>query len=174
MLPPSFYVRLRFYSSYASYALASTRARLFSSASSCRHHTAINYREYNSSERANTRTASRIIVHIRVRILSTSTALLLLSECTTILPAKSIRDTPAVWSVCLLFSLLYCLLLRVLCGLVRSSYAVVFALLFQVSKWVSGCVVLEAVRVVHVIICKCVMQRGVAVVEGVIQSDRES
>ena len=41
-------------------------------------------------------------------------------------------------------------------------YAVVFALLFQVPKWVSGCVVLEAVRVVHVIICKCIVQRGVA------------
>ena len=49
-----------------------------------------------------------------------------------------------------------------LCGLVRWSYAVVFALLFQLSKWVSGCVVLEAVRVVHVIICKCVVQTGVA------------
>ena len=40
---------------------------------------------------------------------------------------------------------------------------VVFALLFQVSKWVSGCVVLEAVGVVHIIICKCVVQKGVAV-----------
>ena len=79
-----------------------------------------------------------------------------------ILPAKSIRDMPAVWSACLLCGLLCCLLLRVLCGLVRWSYDVVFALLFQVSKWVSGCVVLEAVRVVHVIICKCVVQRGVA------------
>ena len=52
--------------------------------------------------------------------------------------------------------------MRVLCGLVRWSYAVVFALMFQVSKWVSGCVVLEAVRVVHVIVCKCVVQRRVA------------
>ena len=41
-------------------------------------------------------------------------------------------------------------------------YSVVFALLFQVSTWVSACVVLEEVRVVHVIICKCVVQRGVA------------
>ena len=111
----------------------------------------------NSSERANTRTACLLIAHIRVRILSTSTALLLLSECTTVLPTKSIRDMPAVWSACLLCGLM-------LCGLVRWSYAVVFALLFQVSKLVSGCVVLEAVRVVHVIICKCVVQRGVAVV----------
>ena len=30
-------------------------------------------------------------------------------------------------------------------------------------KWVSGCVVLEAIRVVHVIIYQCVVQRGVAV-----------
>ena len=36
------------------------------------------------------------IAHI-VRILSTSTALLLLSECTNIVPAKSIRDVSAVW-----------------------------------------------------------------------------
>ena len=79
-----------------------------------------------------------------------------------ILPAKSIKDMPAVWSACLLCGLLYCPILRVLCGLLRWSYAVVFALLFQVSKWVLGCVVLEAVRVVHVIICKCVVQRGVA------------
>ena len=40
--------------------------------------------------------------------------------------------------------------------------SVTFALLFQVPKWVSGCVVLEAVRVVHVNICKFVAQRGVA------------
>ena len=36
----------------------------------------------------------------------------------------------------------------------------------RVSKWVSGSVVLEAVRVVHVIICKCVVQRGVWLVRG--------
>ena len=61
----------------------------------------------------------------RVRILSrTSTALLLLlSECTTILLAKSIRDMPAVWSACLLRGVLCCRLLRVLCDLVRWSYA---------------------------------------------------
>ena len=76
------------------------------------------------------------------------------------LRAKSIRTMPAVWSSCLLCGLLCCL--RVLCGLVRWFYAVMFALLFQVLKWVSGCVVLEGVRVVHVIICKCVVQRGVA------------
>ena len=75
-------------------------------------------------------------------------------------------DMPAVWSAYLLCGLLCSLLLRVLFGVVRWSYAVVFALLVQVSKWVSGCVVLEAVRVVHVIICKCVVQRGVAVVHG--------
>ena len=58
----------------------------------------------------------------------------------TILPAKYIRDMPAEWSVCLLYGLLCCQLLRVLCGLVRWSYAVVFALLlFQVSKCVSWC-----------------------------------
>ena len=38
----------------------------------------------------------------------------------------------------------------------------VFVLLFQVSKWVCRFVVLEAVRIVHVIICKCAVQRGVA------------
>ena len=65
---------------------------------------------------------------------------------------------PAVGSACLLCGLLS----RVLCGLVRWSHAVVFALLFQVSKWVFRCVVLEAVRVVHGIICKCVVRRGVA------------
>ena len=39
----------------------------------------------------------------------------------------------------------------------------VFALLFQVSKWVFRCVVQGAVRVVHGIIRKCVVQSGVAV-----------
>ena len=39
-----------------------------------------------------------------------------------ILPAKSIRDVPAVWTACLPCGLLCCLLfLRVLCGLVRWS-----------------------------------------------------
>ena len=69
--------------------------------------------------------------------------------------------------------LLCCLPLRVLCGLVRLSYAVVFALPFQVLKWVFGCVVLEAVRVVHVIICKCVVHRGVQYsYKGKLESDR--
>ena len=101
MLPPSFYVWLRFYSSYASYALASTRARLFSSASSCRHHTEINYREKKkSSERDRLPYCPRQSMSCTHPL--SSTALLLLSECTTILPAKSIRDMPAVWSACLL------------------------------------------------------------------------
>ena len=79
-----------------------------------------------------------------------------------ILPAKSIRDMLAAWSACLLCCLLCCLLSRVLCGRVRWSCAVVFALLFQVSRWVFGYLVPEAVRVVHVLICTCVVQRGVA------------
>ena len=69
----------------------------------------------------------------------------------------------AVWSVFLLCGLLHCLLSRVLCGLVRWCCAVVIALLFQVSKLVFECVVLEAVRVVHVISWKYVVQRGAAV-----------
>ena len=84
------------------------------------------------------RSASRIIVHIRVRILDTLTALLLsLSECKIILPAKSIRDMTTVWSEFLLCGVLRCLLLPVLCGLVRWSCAVVIALLFH-GFWVCG------------------------------------
>ena len=48
---------------------------------------------------------------------------------------------PAVWSACLLRGLLCWLLLRVLCGLVPWSHAVVFALLFQqfeMGFWVCG------------------------------------
>ena len=102
-----------------------TRAPVFSSVS-CRHHTT-NYRESKSSERADTHTARRIVAHRPVRTLSTSTALLLISECTTILPLKSIRDMPVVWSACLQRGLLCCLLLlRVLCGLVRWSFFLFF------------------------------------------------
>ena len=58
-----------------------------------------------------------------------------------IIAAQSIRDMPAVGSACLPFGLLCCLLLCVLYVLVRRPYAVVFALLLQVSKmgfWVCG------------------------------------
>ena len=55
-----------------------------------------------------------------------------------------------------------CLFVRAVWPGAMVLFSVVFALLFQVSKWVSGCVVLEAVRVVQVIICKCVVRRGVA------------
>ena len=80
-----------------------------------------------------------------------------------ILPAKSIRDMPAVWFACLLCGLLCCLLLRTCCVAWCDGLTLwCFALLVHVSKWVSGCVVLEAVQVVHVIISKCVVQRGVA------------
>ena len=62
----------------------------------------------------------------------------------------------AVWSAVL------SAFVRAVCGLVRWFYAVVFTPLFEVSKWVFGSVVLEGVQVVHVIICKCVVQGGVA------------
>ena len=53
----------------------------------------------------------------------------------------------------------------------RWSYAVVFGRCLRCcfecrNGFLCMCVVLEAVRVVHVIICKCVVQRGVASIPG--------
>ena len=74
-----------------------------------------------------------------------------------ILLAKSIRDMPAVLSAVLSAFCACCVAWRdgLWCGVSAAVSSVEI-------KWVSGCVVLEAVRVMHVFICKCVVQRRVA------------